>query len=221
MQIGTAGPKAPEKENDSWRSSTAPGAATGDNTPASRASGAAARAAAAAAAANPRGPPPPEASIIQKAEDLGRQKWAPAKDLTSNAQAQQKLRGLLNKLTPDNFDRLTPQVPPPLCASARYGCYTSLQPRRAVHCQAVLFDTILTMKLSSPCTTTCIALMQAPDLLCIHPRERCYGSEISSAVAPPVPTHLPVNTRRRSLIPLGRPHAAAVVMSPPRLLSGY
>eukprot|EP00892_Ulva_mutabilis_P008950 jgi/Ulvmu1/6427/UM003_0056.1 len=108
--IGTAGPKPAEKENDSWRSSAAPAAGGGDNMSAAREGGAAARAAAAAAAANPRGPPPPEASIIQKAEDIGRQKWAPAKDLTSTAQAQQKLRGLLNKLTPDNFDRLTPQV---------------------------------------------------------------------------------------------------------------
>lgn len=114
LQIGTTTSAKPaEKENDSWRSTAAPGAPSGDSPAAARPGAAAARAAAAAAAANPRGPPPPEASVIQKASDIGRQKWAPAKDLTSTAQAQQKLRGLLNKLTPDNFDRLTPQVPPP------------------------------------------------------------------------------------------------------------
>jgi hypothetical protein len=44
---------------------------------------------------------------------VGRQKWQPAKGLESSAQAVQKLRGILNKLTPDNFDRLLTQVFPP------------------------------------------------------------------------------------------------------------
>jgi hypothetical protein len=51
---------------------------------------------------------------IQRAEDIGRTKWAPSKDLNSAVQGKQKLRGILNKLTPDNFDKLVVQVRSPL-----------------------------------------------------------------------------------------------------------
>lgn len=47
---------------------------------------------------------------IQRAEDIGRTKWEKSKDLTTAEQGKQKLRGILNKLTPDNFEKLVPQV---------------------------------------------------------------------------------------------------------------
>lgn len=47
---------------------------------------------------------------IQTAQDIGRTKWEPARDVSSAEQGKLKLRGILNKLTPDNFDKLLPDV---------------------------------------------------------------------------------------------------------------
>jgi hypothetical protein len=50
---------------------------------------------------------------IQTAQDIGRTKWEPARDVSSAEQGKLKLRGILNKLTPDNFDNLLPEVGKP------------------------------------------------------------------------------------------------------------
>jgi hypothetical protein len=92
-----------QSDTDNWRSSNTP-AATDAAAPTASSAATNARQAAPA----PQGP----SLAILRAEDVGRTKWQPAKDLTSSAQAQQKLRGILNKLTPDNFDRLLAQVRP-------------------------------------------------------------------------------------------------------------
>ena len=89
--------------NSDWRAK--PATAPGVSSAAAAASAAVDRttAAQAAAAAQPD-------IKIQRAEDIGRTKWEPVKDLNSTAQAKQKLRGILNKLTPDNFEKLVSQV---------------------------------------------------------------------------------------------------------------
>lgn len=107
--------KALQSDNDNWRSSNPTSSSTAAPTGAANSSSTANNTTSAnsastsdrpAAAAAPTGP----ALGMLRAEDVGRQKWQPAKDLESSVQAQQKLRGILNKLTPDNFDRLLTQV---------------------------------------------------------------------------------------------------------------
>ena len=105
-------------DTDNWRSSnpsTAPAAAgtnaAGGNTAAATGATNTASANVSAAARHAASTPAPGPALgMLRAEDVGRQKWQPAKGLESSAQAQQKLRGILNKLTPDNFDRLLTQV---------------------------------------------------------------------------------------------------------------
>lgn len=108
--------KAVTSDTDNWRSSNP---STGATTVAAQTGDAAATnsatnttsAASSAAARHAAGVPAPGPALgMLRAEDVGRQKWQPAKGLESSAQAQQKLRGILNKLTPDNFDRLLIQV---------------------------------------------------------------------------------------------------------------
>jgi hypothetical protein len=94
----------------SWRSKPA-GAAGGSSAAAAASAASGQTAASAAAAALPD-------VKIRRAEDIGRKKWAPVKDLTSAAQGKQKLRGILNKLTPDNFDKLVSQARPTPAAVA-------------------------------------------------------------------------------------------------------
>ena len=63
-------------------------------------------------------PTDPNAPKIQRATDIGRTAWAPvapaaaAAPAESTAQALRKVKGILNKLTPEKFDRLLGQLVP-------------------------------------------------------------------------------------------------------------
>ena len=108
--------KAVTSDTDNWRSSnpstgaTTGAAQTGDAAATNSATNTTSTASSAAARHAAGVPAPGPALGMLRAEDVGRQKWQPAKGLESSVQAQQKLRGILNKLTPDNFDRLLVQV---------------------------------------------------------------------------------------------------------------
>ena len=69
------------------------------------------RADAPTSAATP-GPPTADAPAILRAADQGRVAWAPASggDADADAKALKAAKGILNKLTPEKFDRLTEQL---------------------------------------------------------------------------------------------------------------
>lgn len=94
-------PASAEGAAASWRPKQSGANAGSAASAASAATGASAAQAAAAALPDIK---------IQRAEDIGRTKWEKSKDLTTSEQGKQKLRGILNKLTPDNFEKLVPQV---------------------------------------------------------------------------------------------------------------
>jgi translation initiation factor 4G len=68
--------------------------------------------------AQPAAPADPNAPKIQRATDLGRTAWAPVAPAASQApadtaaQALRKVKGILNKLTPEKFERLLGQLIP-------------------------------------------------------------------------------------------------------------
>jgi translation initiation factor 4G len=65
--------------------------------------------------AQPAAPADPNAPKIQRATDIGRTAWAPATATAPTetaAQALRKVKGILNKLTPEKFERLLGQLIP-------------------------------------------------------------------------------------------------------------
>lgn len=55
---------------------------------------------------------PSDASKIQRASDLGRTAWAAGDESAGSQQVMRKMKGILNKLTPEKFERLLGQLIP-------------------------------------------------------------------------------------------------------------